>query len=140
MPSAQARVATTRADRYLRQLCEHAGRMGHPSGHLGALLGHASGEAHRTPGRLRGAAMPKVLRAESPAAGADDTPEGLIEFDSGRCRLRAEPDLLLLTVDAGDASQLARITDALAARLERIGRRAGLAVTWRSVPSSPTSA
>jgi hypothetical protein len=123
MPAVEARVGTGRADRYLRQLCGHADRMSHPG--------------HRPP---PGAG---IRRAEYSDTNGPDThgsdATGLIEFEDGRCRLRAEPDALLLRVEADDEDALARITEGVAARLEGIARRDGLAVTWRSVPSSPRS-
>jgi hypothetical protein len=56
--------------------------------------------------------------------------EGLIEFDLGRCILRAETSGLRLRAEAPDAERLRQLQQRIAGRLEQIGRRDHLSVTW----------
>jgi hypothetical protein len=107
MPTAEARIRTDRASRYLDQLCGHTARIG----------GH-----HHHGADTAAAVMPR--RAE--ATGTD----GVIEFDRGRCTLRATADELTLRAEANEAQHLTLIQDALADRLRLIGRRDQLTVTW----------
>jgi hypothetical protein len=109
MPTFQASVPTSRAGRYLAQLCKH-------TGHLGAL-----GLRH---GHVKGAVP---LRAE-----CSDT-DGTIEFGSGRATLHATGDALLFRIEADDMQHLQRIQEGLTSRLERIGRRDRLTITWSAV-------
>jgi cytochrome P450 len=115
--SATARVPTDRASRYLTQLCQHAGQLGHFA--RSERRGHAPA----------GAPL---------AAGADRSGnQGSIEFSGGGCTLQATPDSLILRAQADDPEELQRIQDGIAARLQRIGRRDGLAVSWqRDAPDS----
>jgi hypothetical protein len=125
MLNAEARVATERASRYLAQLCRHAGQMGH----------------HTRPGRqLRahsGGTPPEVLHTDWSDS------RGTIDFGWGRCALRATDDALVLHAEADDEEHLRRIEEGVAGRLERIGRRDGLTVTWHRVDGpagrSPTA-
>ncbi len=56
--------------------------------------------------------------------------DGRLTFPWGRCTIHAEAGALTLRAEAGDESALARLTEAVGGRLEQIGRRDGLAVTW----------
>jgi hypothetical protein len=116
MPSAEARIPTDRAARYLEQLCSHLGAMGHmprlPAG------GHG------------GAGMPRVENIEQNGNRA------VIRFDDGSWALQAHEDALVLRVEAEEAAALERLKEAIAARITKIGRRDGLAVTWSS-PADP---
>ena len=112
MPASQARVPTDRAGRYLTQLCEHISRL--------TALGHGHDEGGA-------ASMPR--RAEW-----SDT-DGIIDFGWGRCTLHTTGDALVLHAEAEAQPQLRRIEDSISARLEQIGRRGGLTVTWRPAPS-----
>lgn len=58
--------------------------------------------------------------------------DGVIDFGWGRCTLHATGEGLVLQAEADNQQQLRRIQDAITARLERIGRRDRLAVTWES--------
>jgi hypothetical protein len=108
MPSAEARVRTDRASRYLNQLCGHTARIaGLSHGH------HAEGVTPR--------------RAESSGG------NGVIEFDRGRCTLRATGEELVLLAEADDEQHLRLVQDAIAERLRRIGRRDQLSVTWNPI-------
>jgi hypothetical protein len=117
MPASHAQVPTTRARRYLTQLCRHGRRMGQPG------LRHAHGRGHDDGGE------PPVPRPAG-GTGTDSGADGMIDFGWGRCTLRATSDALTLRAEAGDQDQLQRIQDGIAARLERIGRRDRLTVTW----------
>jgi cytochrome P450 len=63
--------------------------------------------------------------------------DGLIEFDRGRCTLRATSKELVLLAEADDQKGLRLMQDALAARLQRIGRRDQLSLAWRPRPAQP---
>jgi hypothetical protein len=102
MTTAEARIDTTKASRYLAQLCQHAKKFGgrHP---------------HPT------ATRPDVLAVEW-----TDT-DGTLTLSWGTCRLHADDDTLTVQVEAPDEDSLKRVQDIVAADLERFGR---LAVTW----------
>lgn len=114
MPSAQARVRTDRATRYLTQLCGHAAQLG------------ARHHSHR---HGEGATMPR--RTE--CSGTD----GVIEFDGGRCVLRATGEELVLVVEAEDEQRLRLVRNTIAVRVETIGRRDRLSLTWLPTPEAP---
>jgi hypothetical protein len=113
MPTSEAHVPTQHAARYLAQLCRHAEAVG---GHAGRRLHDHAGPARDHP-RMR-----HVERSDTAAT---------LDFDQGRCTMRAEPDALVLRAEAGDAERLRRIEDLIAADLERFGTREHLTVTWR---------
>ncbi|WP_433448389.1 DUF2218 domain-containing protein [Streptomyces sp. CA-142005] len=117
MPIAEARVTTDRASRYLVQLCRHTGmmrRMRHQS-----PVGHGGGQ------------MPDVRHVEW-----SDT-HGTVRFTEGEWNLEAEPDALTLRVRADDEEALQRLKTGITVRLEKIGRRDGLTVTWQHPPATP---
>jgi hypothetical protein len=58
---------------------------------------------------------------------------GTIDFGWGRCVLRATDDALVLRAEADDEEHLRRMEQGVAARVEKIGRRDGLTVTWRRI-------
>ena len=129
MPASYAHVPTSRAARYLAQLCSHGrlmSRLAHrrPSGH-GQGQGHGDGGGD---GRGNDGAPP-VATASS--AGT----EGVIDFGWGRCTLRAAPGELTLYAEATDPRRLRQIEDGISARLQRIGRRDQLTVTWTEASS-----
>ena len=111
MPTAEARMPTPRAARYLAQLCDHAAAMGAapPAGHAGR---HAS-------------AHPQVhVERTGPE-------RGVITFGAaGRCVLEATATDLRIRVEAADEPALSRIRQTLAADIERFGRRDGLTLAW----------
>ncbi|MEU2334686.1 DUF2218 domain-containing protein [Streptomyces sp. NPDC013172] len=112
MPTAEAHVPTDRASRYLVQLCRHLSQM--------------HGMRHRPPVGHGGGQMPfEVQRVDY-----CDT-LGTIRFVQGLCTLRATADMLVLRVEADDEDTLRRLQNGIAGRIEKIGRRDGLAVTWR---------
>jgi hypothetical protein len=116
MPASRAHVRTDRAVRYLAQLCNH-----------GRQLGQIAARRPRSHGD--GGASPAVRRADW--SGTD----GFIDFGWGRCTLHASGDALTLTAQADDPQNLRRIEEGVARRLERIGRRDRLSLTWR--PAEP---
>ena len=118
MPVAQAHVPTTRARRYLAQLGSH-------SRQLGRLARH---QAHRP---SEGGAAP----AARPTEWSDTS--GVIDFGWGRCTLDATDEALTLRAEADDPDRLQRIQDGIARRVERIGRRDRLTVTWQPAPPDP---
>ncbi|MEO7295288.1 MAG: DUF2218 domain-containing protein [Candidatus Limnocylindria bacterium] len=65
---------------------------------------------------------------QAAAEWSDD--RGVITFGASRCTLRAEPGALWLAAQAPDAESLAQIQARIGSRLEDIGRRDGLTVTW----------
>jgi hypothetical protein len=102
-------VPTTRADRYLAQLIDHLGHLGdHGSG------GH--GHGHGSP--------PAVGRIERSGDRAE------IEVAGCVIELTAAPTELLLVVRAEDAETMARGRGLIQGRVETIGRRDQLQVTW----------
>ncbi|MER5598306.1 DUF2218 domain-containing protein [Streptomyces sp. NPDC002265] len=122
MPTAETRLATDRASRYLVQLCRHLSRMPRMS--------------HRPPGdHGEGGTRPEVRHVEF-----TDT-HGTVRFADGLWTLDATADALTLRVDADDEEVLRRLQDAIAARIEKIGRRDALQVIWqRAVPDTPSQA
>jgi hypothetical protein len=55
---------------------------------------------------------------------------GVITLGGARCTLQADADALTLRAEAPDEQSLAEIERRLAERLEQIGRRDQLTVTW----------
>ena len=122
MYTSRASVATDRASRYLAQLGKHTGQMSRLALHRTLRHGH-------------GGAPPEVAHSEW-----SDT-DGVITFGEGRCTVHATDDALVLDAEAADLEQLGRIRDGITRRLERIGHRDQLTVTW-SPPetAAPTNA
>ena len=110
MHSAEARVSTDRAERYLDQLCGHLGQLQHMR--------------HLPKGGHGGAGAPQVEHVERESGRAE------IRFADGSWTLHADADALLLRVEAEDSAALERLKDAITARITKIGRRDGLTVTW----------
>jgi cytochrome P450 len=122
MPTAEARIPTDRAGRYLTQLCRHI-----------AQLTALDNEHHRQEGGSAPAATASIpRRTECSGTG------GIIDFDDGRCTLRATGEELILLAEAGDQQGLRLIQEALTSRLQRIGHRDQLALTWRPVSAEPS--
>lgn len=119
MLTAEAHVTTDRASRYLTQLGRHASQMGRRLGHWPRA--HGGGD---TP--------PEVDHAEW-----SDT-HGIIRFPWGQCTMQATPDALILRAEATDAEHLQRIQEGITRRIETIGRRDRLTVTWQ--PTEVTGA
>jgi pimeloyl-ACP methyl ester carboxylesterase len=110
--TAEARIQTTNASRYLVQLCSHATKFSH---RLRRLHG--------------GGSRPEIL-------GVDWTDtHGTLDLSWGKCTLDADPATLTVLVDAADEENLLRVQDIITADLERFGRRDGVTVTWHPVPA-----
>ena len=127
MPTTQGRVATDRAGRYLDQLCGHLGQMRHLRHGLARRPGDTDTGRHGASDTARhsGAGMPEVLGVER----ADG--RGIVRFAEGAWTLTATPGALLLRVEAADEQALERLRGAITARIEKIGRRDRLAVSWQ---------
>lgn len=126
MPASSAHVPTSRAARYLAQLCNHGRLMSRLTRHRAP--GHGQDRGHGDGHGNDGA--PPAATASS--AGT----EGLIDFGWGRCTLRATAGALTMYAEAGDPQRLRQIEDGISARLQRIGRRDQLTVTWTEAPPS----
>ncbi len=63
------------------------------------------------------------------ASFGEDT--GYIQFEYGRCELRADDGTLRLEVSAADAESHERMERVIGSHLERFGRRDGLSVAWQ---------
>src|SRR4051794_20937779 len=122
MPTAEARIPTNRASRYLTQLCRHTAQA--------SALDHEHHHRQQEGATPAAASIPR--RAE--CSGAD----GIIVFEGGRCILRATGEELILLAEADDQQDLRLIQRALTARLQRIGHRDQLAPTWRAVSAEPS--
>ncbi|MEU0808262.1 DUF2218 domain-containing protein [Streptomyces sp. NPDC005970] len=109
--TAQAHIPTDRASRYLVQLCRHGSQMTGIPG-------------HRPRAHTAGGAPPRIRHAEW-----SDT-QGVLDFGFGQCTLEAGPEGLTLRARADGEEHLRRILDGIAARIEKIGRRDNLHVTW----------
>jgi hypothetical protein len=118
MPAAEAHVTTDRASRYLVQLCRHASQMGRHRG-----IGQHLPIPPRSTGR--GGGPPEIRHADW-----SDT-YGTVTLASGRWTVRATGNTLTLRAESDSEDHLRRIQDLLAARLEKIGRRDHLTVTWQ---------
>ena len=112
MFTAEARLETDRASRYLVQLCRHASQMGQ----------HGS---HRPPTGRGGHVPPEVQHVEWSDS------HGLINTEWGRCTVQATSDALTLRVEAADEEALQRLQDRVTHRVETIGRRDDLKVNWQ---------
>jgi hypothetical protein len=64
--------------------------------------------------------------------------DGIIDFGWGRCTLHATDEELVLHAEADDPQQLQRLQDGIARRLESIGRRDRLTVTWQQATMDAT--
>jgi hypothetical protein len=113
MPTAEARIETTRAERYLAQLRDHLGHMSR--GGITPRDGHQAGLHER----------PDVQEAEH------GDRHGEFVFEWGTCKLLALDDALLIRVEAADEKDLKRAQAMIGHRIETIGRREHLTLTWQ---------
>lgn len=114
LKTAVARVAVDTPSRYLVRFCQHASQMGAPMRHRPRA--HAGGR----PPEMRDVTW--------------DETDGSLTLDWGRCTLHAGTGVLELRAEADDEDGLARIQELVAGRLEKLGHRAGLTVTWQRDP------
>lgn len=108
--TAEAHIQTTKAGRYLVQLCQHATKFSHRLRHL-----------HTTHQR------PEVLDVDW-----SDT-HGVLNLSWGKCTVDASPAGLTVRVEADNEENLRRVQDIVTADLERFGRRDRVAVAWQLV-------
>jgi hypothetical protein len=114
MLTAEALVQTEHPARYLAQLGKHAGKMAATGRHL----------RHRP--RSHDSGGPPEIRH----AGWSGT-DGIVTLNWGQWTMHAATGTLRLRAEAGTEEDLRRIQDLLTARLEKIGRRDHLTVTWQ---------
>jgi hypothetical protein len=108
MYTAETRVTTDRATRYLAQLCEHLTAIGQ------AAPDHANGHP-------RAGHAPRVERS------AD---HGLVQIGRAQFTIDAAPGVLTLRAEAPDQAELDRVKRMLADRIQTIGRRDNLTIDW----------
>lgn len=119
MLTAEARVETERASRYLDQLCRHAQQMGQRPHYRPRA--HGGGATHRPP------EMHDVEWSKT---------RGTVRLSLGQWALRATPEALVVRIEAANEDDLQRMQDLIAARLEKIGRRDHLSVSWQRSEAS----
>lgn len=122
MLTAQARVPTGRASRYLVQFCRHASEMDQHWGRR--LRSHGGG----------GGTQPEVRHV------AWSETVGTVRLGGGHCVLEATEDALLLRVDAADEDSLQPLLDGITRRLVTIGRRDRLTVEWQRLDAAASLA
>jgi hypothetical protein len=130
MLTAEARVETDRAGRYLTQICQHLSNRGR---HLGT--GKGLRLRHRPGGHQGG--HPRPVTAGQVQVEWTET-EGTVRFPGGHCTMRASGDALLLRAEAADSAALEFIENLIGSHLERFSRREPLTVTW--YPAGPQPA
>jgi hypothetical protein len=114
MPAAEAIIETADPVRYLARLCQHASQMGRRQRHHRPRR-HGTGEEE----------PPEVRQAEWSGTG------GLVRLNWGQWTMQAIPGALRVRAEAADEPDLQRIQDLITARLENLGRREHLTVSWR---------
>jgi hypothetical protein len=114
---AEGHATTPRADRYLRQLCGHLGRLSHRA------IGHGHSRAG---GHGPDSGVPAIRHSSVEGR------RGSIVFDWGTCSLEADDQALHLRIEADDIAALQRAREQISHRIETIGRREQVVVTWRS--------
>jgi hypothetical protein len=114
MPISVAQIDTPRAGRYLAQLCDHLDHLPQGSRLHGSATGHAG--------------PPPVLHIDR----ADN--HAVITFAWGTCTLDATDTVLLVRVEASGNESLGQAEALLAHRIQTIGHRDQLGVTWNRNP------
>jgi hypothetical protein len=115
MLTAEARVRTEQASRYLVQFCRHASSINHKT--------------------LRIHAGKAWMRPEIQDIEWSDT-RGTLTFSWGRCSLHAGDGTLTVRAEAADQENLQRTQDLITRNLERFGKRDHLKVTWQRPEAS----
>jgi hypothetical protein len=118
MPTAEARVETERASRYLAQFCRHVSSI------------NAKGPAILRHRRRHGPGQAAQPAGPPPRAEWTGT-HGTISFPGGTITLQATPDALIVRADAGTGPDLQRAQALVGGHLARSGRRDQLTVAWR---------
>ena len=114
--TAEAVIQTPHASRYIARLCRHATQM---SAHASQISRH---QRHRD---ADDAGPPEIQHAEWTAA------TGTVTLNWGQWALHADPGTLTIRAEADSAASLRRIQDLLTTRLEKIGKREHLTLTWQ---------
>lgn len=117
MPASEATIQTGSPGRYLTQLCQHASKMG-------------ASRLHRPRRHADGGEPPQIRHAEWTET------DGTVTLNWGQWTMHAAPGTLTLRAEAGNEEDLERLRDLLTARLEKIGRRDHLAVSWQPAETS----
>jgi len=123
--TAEAVIQTPDPARYIARLCRHATQM---SAHATQVSQHLR---HRDTGD---AGPPQVQHAEWTATA------GTVTLNWGQWTLHAGPGTLTIRAEAGSTASLRRIQDLLTTRLEKLGKRERLTLTWqppRTAPAGP---
>lgn len=121
MVTAEARIETERASRYLAQLCRHISNISNMSDKARPLR-------HRPRRHLAGQAQsPPNVR---PHAEWSET-RGIISFGGGKLTMQAGADSLTLRAEADSEENLQQLQDLVTERLEKFGRRDHLKVNWQ---------
>jgi hypothetical protein len=118
MPTAEARVGTEHASRYLVRLCQHISKIGNTGAHL----------RHQRPRHLPG---DERTRAGIQVHAEWTETHGHVTFGGGKITLQASPGALTLHAEAADEENLRQVQDLVAGRLAKFGRREHLTVNWR---------
>lgn len=114
MVTAQTSVPTERASRYLVQLCEHLQLI---------TTGRIGRGRHHQPGKHPDG-LPDVRQVDW------SDQHATVTFANGQVSLDATSHVLSIHVEAPDVEALERIKTLLTTRLETIGRRDELRVSW----------
>ncbi len=118
MPTAEARIETEHASRYLNQLCQHISKIGNKAQHL----------RHQRPSHLPGHGEGRPdMQAQVEWAET----HGTVAFCFGKITMQASPGALTLHAEADDDETLQRIQDLAAGRLAKFGSREHLTVNWQ---------
>ena len=120
--TAEAVIQTPNASRYIARLCRHATQM---SSHATQISQHL---------RHRDTAPPQVQHAEWTAT------TGTVTLNWGQWTLHAGPGTLTIRAESDSPDGLRRIQDLLTTRLEKLGKREHLTLTWqppRTAPADP---
>jgi hypothetical protein len=108
MTTLRGEMATSNADRYIGQLCDH----------LEKLSGGSHGHGHG------GTGGPPVASVEGTATGA------LLRFPWGTCELTGESGALLVTIEAVDDQSATMAREMIGTRLNNFGNREGATLDW----------
>lgn len=125
MLTAIARVPTQDPGRYLVRLCKHASQM---TSQMTSQMGGPP--RHRPRAHARGGAPPEMHRPPQMREVEWNDTDGSLTLDWGRCTLHAAPGVLELRAEAPDEESLARVQELISRRLEKLGHRDRLTVTW----------
>ncbi len=118
MPTAEARIETQHASRYLVRLCQHISKIKNKGRHL-----HRQRPSH----------LPSDARARPDMQAQVEWTEthGTVTFSWGKITMRASPGGLALHAEAADEENLQQIQDLVAGRLAKFGSREHLTVQWQ---------